>query len=380
LIAKRVDLPPVETKARHGLLSYLEALTFSIDVDGKRISPVLVYAEPDPERPGAYRPRVAADTGYEGIACVDDTARAALLALAVYEQGKDRRALRLARRWLAFVQYMQYPDGDFANFVRNSSGQRNASGPTSVKGGPWWTARALWALARAYRITGNKVYLRAYERCKKPSVPDGKIQALLALGEIELHHAGIDGYDRQLLERADTIVHCGDAYFQDMAHTDTISVWGYHQLHAVTTIARALDKKALLRPCRKTITNLVEPIVAGRFYYQVGTAIEGETLSSPIPLYGTKHGLCAYCVTPIVQGLAEFYRATGAERYRRLAFQAAAWVYGRNDARAQLYDPSTGLCADGVDGKEVSQNRGAESSIEAGLAELERQELLRSPT
>jgi hypothetical protein len=359
------------------MLSYLEALTFDFEFEGKTISPVLIYAEPDREHPGRYVPVQAEESGYEGIACVDDTARAAVLALGVYEQTHDPRALRLAKRWLSFVLYMQYPDGEFANFVRNASGRRNASGPTSVKGGAWWTGRALWALARAYRLTGEQQYHEAYRACPKPEATDGKISALLALGEAELFR--IDGAmcRKNLLERAVFISTCGTEYFRDHCGEPDVALWGYQQLAAVALAGHFLGSRALIDECRKTLKNLIEPVVRGQFFYKVGPAINGQTLNNSPGLHGTKQGLCAYCITPTVMGLAEMYRATGAEKYRSLALRAAEWFYGRNDARLTVYDPSTGLCADGLDSTAgtVSNNRGAESSIEAGLAELERRQL-----
>ncbi|HEV3312131.1 MAG TPA: hypothetical protein VG815_16600 [Chloroflexota bacterium] len=358
-----------------GMLSYLEALTFTFLFEGKRVSPVLIYAMPDPGHPGRYIPMKAEDSGYEGIACVDDTARAALLALALYEQTKDVRALRLARRWLTFVEYMQYPDGEFANFVRNATGWRNASGPTSVKGGYFWTVRALWALARAYRVTGNRRYLRAYERCSKPDPEDGKIQAVLALGEAELFRAN-GSHRRDLLGRAVFISTCGDDYFRDDCRNPRVHLWGYHELHAVALAGRLLGSKALIEEGRKTVGHLVEPVIRDRFDYQVGPNVDGPALPGSRDLHGRKEGVCAYVVSPAVQGLAEMYRATGSAWYRTLALRASDWFFARNDARLTLYDPGTGLCSDGIDGVTISPNRGAESSIEAGLAQIERRELL----
>lgn len=357
------------------MLSYLEALTFTFVFEGKRVSPVLIYAIPDPDAPGRYIPVQAEDSGYEGIACVDDTARAALLALALYEQTQNLQALRLARRWLTFVQYMQYPDGEFANFVRNANGRRNVSGPTSVKGGPFWTARALWALARAYRVTGNKSYLRSYESCSKPDPEDGKIQGALALGEAELFQVDRT-YRRQLMQRAVFITTCGAEYFRDACDSPDVHLWGYHQLHAAALAGRLLGSRAIMDECRRTVNNLIEPVVRARMAYKVGTGVEGLQLGKASNLHESKEGLCAFCVSPSVQGLAEMYRATGAERYRTLALTASEWFYGRNDAKSQLYDPKTGLCSDGIDGVRISPNRGAESSIEAGLAEIERRALL----
>jgi hypothetical protein len=357
------------------MLSFLEALTFTFNFEGKRVWPVLIYAVPDPQRPGRYLPVQAEETGYEGIACVDDTARAAILALGLFEQTGDARALKLARRWLTFVDYMQYPDGDFANFVRNATGRRNASGPTSLKGGEFWTARALWALARAYRLTGHRAYLNSYEACTKPDRQDGKIQAVLALGEAELFQ--IDGrYRRELIQRAVFITTCGDEYFRDHCPNPNNGLWGYHQLHAVASVARLLHSRLLLDECRRTIRNFIEPVVRDRMDYTVGPTVDGHAVKGPLTLKGNKDSLCAYTISPAVQGLTEMYRATGANRYRGLALMASEWFYGRNEAKTHLYDPDTGLCADGIDRQVISPNRGAESSIEAGLAELERRELL----
>ena len=172
---------------------------------------------------------------------MDDTARAALLALALYEQTHDRRVLRLARRWLTFVEYMQYADGEFANFVRNATGRRNASGPTSIKGGTFWTVRALWALARAYRVTGNKRYLWAYQRCAKPDPEDGKIQAVLGLGEAELFQIDGRSYKRELMRRAVFITTCGEEYFRDDCPNPVLQLWGYQQLNTVALAGRLLN-------------------------------------------------------------------------------------------------------------------------------------------
>lgn len=346
------------------MLAYLEALTFEFNRGGQPISCVLTYAVPDPDLRGVYHPVAAADTGYEGIACLDDTARAVLLALAVYERTHSRLALRLAKRWLTFVEYMQYPNGKFANFIRNGAGIRNATGPTSHVGGYWWSVRAQWALARAFRLTRERSYLERYNACRLAPTADGKIQAVLALTEMELYRAEPGEALRQsILERCESIVGSPQSpYFLDHPDSEVVHLWGYHQLHAVAEAARLLDLPALLEDCRRTVEHLIGPNVRDCFWYDFPSR--------------RKDDVCAYAVTPIVQGLSALYRATEGKRYRQLALMGAAWFYGRNDARTSMYDPTTGRCRDGINGGMASVNCGAESSIEAGLAELERRDLL----
>lgn len=346
------------------LLRYLEALTFDFQRDGEDVSAVLIYSEPDPDEAGIYRFVAAADSGFEGIACVDDTARAASLALAVYERTGSRKALALARRWLTFVTYMQYPDGDFANFIRNAAGVRNATGTTSVKGGYWWSVRALWALARAYRLTGDKRYLEHYRSCRLEPPADAKIRAVMALAELELLkvEAG-DQLKSSILDHCNFIASTAvSGYFRDQPANEAVSMWGYHQLHAVASAARELEAPYLLAPCRTTVRTLIAPDVIALLWHAYPSK--------------QKTSICAYDAAPIVQGLAAMYRATEAKKYRDLALQASAWFYGRNDARAAMYDPTTGRCKDGISDGIASRNCGAESSIEAGFAELERRELL----
>jgi hypothetical protein len=347
------------------LLQYLRALTFDFDRDDQHVSCVLVYSEPDPDREGQYRPIVAAESGFEGVACVDDTARAALLALEVYDRIGSRSALQLAKRWLTFVEYMQYPDGSFANFIRTAAGVRNATGPTSLKGGYWWSARALRALACAYRITGHDQYLERYQRCVLEPLADGKIQAVLALAELDLYRADpTEELAARISERCRFIAGpTANPYFRDEPTRAAISMWGYHQLHAVASAAVTLHQPSLLGPCGRTLHNVIEPDVRARFWHSYPDR--------------QKNGVCAYDVAPIVQGLKALYEATGTKKYRLLALDASGWFYGRNDADAQMYDPSRGQCRDGITNGVASTNCGAESAIEAGFAELDRRDLLR---
>lgn len=347
-------------RTESAMLNYLDALTFDFEREGHTVSCVLIYAEPDPDQAGHYQFVVAQDSGYEGIACVDDTARAALLALGVCEQTGDARALALAKRWLTFVAYMQYPDGSFANFIRNAAGVRNATGRTSLKGGYWWSARALWALGRAYRVTGDETYLQQFQACTLAPIPDGKINAVLALAELEVYVAHpTDAMRQSILDRCSLIVDMApDGYFRDHAGTEKVHLWGYHQLHAVASAALILDESKLLPACERTVATLLKPDVRHKFWYSYPNR--------------QKNGVCAYTVTPIVQGLSTLYRATGDDRYRELALLGVGWFYGRNEAGVPMYDPTTGRCKDGISDGEASLNCGAESSIEAGLSELER--------
>src|SRR5690349_6684298 len=91
-----VGAPALSTADVHGtlgVLRHLHRLTGAFPSDGQRIGYVRVYARLTATSPASVLHRMAPaiavypadDQGFEGIACVDDVARAATLALRVYE-------------------------------------------------------------------------------------------------------------------------------------------------------------------------------------------------------------------------------------------------------------------------------------------------------
>jgi hypothetical protein len=260
---------------------------------------------------------------------------------------------------------MQDERGQFTNFIVDEFGTKNLSGPTSAAGGYGWTARALWALALAWRLTGDVAYLRRFSRCPRPlGSEDMKMNGLTAVALLELcpraRHTAIE---QEVTALCDAIcaTRSAQGYCQDAPAQELVHLWGYHQLLALARAGRLLGRDDYLTACEETVEALVRPVVNGGFYYAWPP--------------GVKEGLTAYCVTPLAQGLAELHVATGREDYRTMALRGCAWFTGANDAGLPLYDPATGRCSDGLDAAGPSKNYGAESSIEAGLAELVRRAL-----
>jgi hypothetical protein len=382
------------------VLDHVVALTWRFTAESEEIWAIAPYGEPVDEANGErwYRQRRAAETGEEGGACVDDVARAVLLALefdefeaAATPTDEARSGARMwAQRWARFLRYMQLPDGRFVNFVLDAMGRRNLDGQTSTPGGLWWTGRALWALARYLRVTGDAWALVSWARTPLPDLGTaGKTLGLFTLAGLELLAcdpitlAPADAAllaDCQEVTRARVATWCeaivssisslGPAYFRDFPGRDGVPLWGYHQLHAVACASMALGRPDFLPACRSTVESLVLPAIRARGWY-AHDPVHG----------GTKEGMCAYCLSPLVQGLEAMWRATGDGTYRALALEGVEWLYGANDAHIRLYDPRTGRCRDGLSGADAtvpSDNCGAESSIEAGFMELARRRLAAS--
>src|SRR5919202_2660878 len=360
-ITPRPHHAPIPGMLRHG-----HRLTRSFVRDGQRISYIHVYARPlGPGSEPDLEFITAQECGFEGIACVDDAARAAILALQVHEETGSAVALRLARDWLRFVIYMQEPDGRFTNFIADDAGTKNRHGQTSYAGGRWWTARALSALAMAWRVTGDEDYLRHFLHGRLAPTRDLKVKALQALALMELYQCRPDDRLRErICALCEAIVASGPGYFRDRSGQDEVAVGGYHQQQAVARAAHLFARLDYVKACADTVRTLVEPVEADGFYY----------------MYPRQRDMqCAYSVSTLVLGLEELYGVSGQACYHDLALQCAAWLDGKNPAGGAVYDPHTGRCAEGIIAGTVSPHCGAESAIEAGFITLARQRLLGEP-
>lgn len=345
-----------------GILRHLVRLSESFGTDLDPITYVHVYARPEVEDGhGVIHPIRAAESGREGIACVDDVARAAILALQAYRQFHVPAARDLGRTWLGFLAHMQEPDGRFTNFIIDRAGRRNRQGRTSYPGGPWWTARALWALAVGLRVTGDEQYLEMLKRARPLYVTDFKVAAVQVMAFMEWYSCRPSpALERRILARCDRLVAGRPDYFRDRKGRDFLYPWGYHQLQAVARAGWMFSRLDYLAACERTVESVIEPLVVSGF------AEVAPWRQAP---------RCAYDVSSIMLGLEELYAATGQDRYRDLALSCLDWLYGANPAGQSLYDPRTGRCGDGVTAAGVSANCGAESSIEAGFMELSRRRL-----
>jgi uncharacterized protein YyaL (SSP411 family) len=345
-----------------GVLRHLQRLTDSFVHQGECIPYIHVYARPlGPGREPPLAFITAEQSGPEGLGCVDDAARAALLALSVHEKTGCTAALHLARAWLDFVTYMQEPNGGFVNFILDAAGTKNRDGLTSYPGGPWWTARARWALARAWRCTGDEEYHRRATRGGFAWTDNLKVLAVQVLALLELYEPQRDAQlARRILRRCDAIVASGPNYVRDRTGQRIVALWGYHQLQALAQAGHLLGRPDYLAACAMTVTHLVVPVIAGGFYHVYPRQREPQ---------------CAYDISALALGLADLYRATGGRQYRALALRCIAWLDGANVAGRAVYDRDTGRCADGVKVNRVSTHCGAESAIEAGFMEMARRDL-----
>lgn len=312
---------------------------------------IAVYAEPSPITGGLPdRPRVAQESGVEGVACVDDTARAVVLYCRRGQPADRALALGLLR----YTAYMQDPDGRFVNFTLDWEGSQNRAGSTSYPGGPQWQARAAHALACAVATFGpaewDERYLKAV-RWLDDAPPYQDVRAVGVLATVEHWRAThSDLSARRTLAWAEEIAsHRQAGRLLNAPGVDSIHLWGHLQEAALAEAGTALARPDLVAVARESADALLIPAAA-----------QLDTMQNVLP----------FDVSCVVSGLAAVARATGDAGYAAWADRARAWFHGRNAAREPVYDPRLGLVYDGIDQGRVSRNSGAESNIEGALALL----------
>ncbi len=333
------------------------------------------------------------DTSEEGIACVDDVSRAAVLYLRHYEMYGDSVLLEKARRGLNFVMYMEQDDGEFYNFIR-SDHSINKEGRTSKKSFKYWAVRGLRTLCYGYKViskidtsyamklkehiepTFERIgefleYYGKYEFVEGVKVPkwlirggDATSEVVLAL--LDYYSVNPDDEAKEIIEKlVDGLI---DLQIQDpnspfygmfLSWRNHWHAWGNTQTEALAKAGRICNNKSWVESAKLEADNFYLFLISRNFLQGI------EIFSTEKPRIKDFPQI-SYGIRPIVSGLIQLYITTKEEKYAKLAGLVASWLRGNNPARYAMYDSKTGRGYDGIDNKDkVNKNSGAESTMEA---------------
>lgn len=324
------------------MLRQIARLTRPVDGAGPRAIAIAVYAD------AADRVVPATDFGFEGVACVDDTARAAVLLCDIWAVTR----IPIVRSWAEaiadFLLYMQREDGSFVNFVVDWRGARNEQGPTSIAGGNFWQARGARALAKLWMVLGHErshdALLRAMPLIREATDVPPDVRAIHVHMANELLRVGAMSQLRADLARwCEEILHLrrGRVLF-DNPDQDEPHLWAHLQEGAIAEAGALLERPDLIAAARESALAYLAPIVQ-----------RGFDLPTVQP----------YGVASAIYSLAKLVDVTGDEVFADLASKARDWFYGRNPARRPVYDRENGRIHDGIDHGVLNEHSGAESNI-----------------
>lgn len=383
--------------------AHLEHLTEEILFEEDTVAIVHIYSQ-FPE----YRWMDAKESGPEGIACVDDASRAAVLYLRHYELTGNAHSARRAKLLLRFVLKMQAEDGEFYNFIF-ADHSINRDGKTSYKSFGWWAARAVWALSHGSRalresepsfstqlkIAVEKTFphiasiLRHYgefAEIRGFRVPrwllyqydeySAAATSELVLGLCEFYRATAQPEAREYIEKfaeAFLALQAGDAhhppYGAFLSEAGIWHDWANGQTQALVVAGKLLNRPEWINAAGREVRWFYSRhLIGGRFReWNLATGIRSEFPQ------------IAYGLRPMVVGSLRLAEATSKQEYETLAGLLASWFLGNNAAGKLMYDANTGRCYDGLeDSVTINLNAGAESTIEALYSLLEVEQSLRA--
>jgi hypothetical protein len=329
------------------MLRQLARLTRPLPAAGPGALTVAVYGD------ALDRHVDAKESGYEGVACVDDAARLLDVLCDVWLRTRLPAIERWARGLLDFVLWMQDEDGRWANFVYGWDGEQNREGLTSVRGENFWHARALLGLSNAWLVLKDERAERALSAgfahaAAKPAPADVRAlhlevaRRLIRTGATKLVPV-LDGWAQELAAcRIDGVL------MNSLEETGTPHLWAHIQEGVLADAGVLLGDPALVDVAAESARALLVPAVEGGF---------------------DRPSVSPYDVASAIYSLDRLARAGGEDDgWEELAEDARAWFSGRNPAGAPVYDEDRGRVADGVDEGRVSANSGAESNIVAAEA------------
>ncbi len=373
--------------------SHLDNLYQEITIDGKQMGIVHIYAN--------YPDYKYVDAPGEGIACIDDAARAAIFYMNYYEINHNFAYLNKAKMLTKFMFFMQSGSGFFYNFIF-SDYKINKTYKTSIAQPNWWSWRAIWELSEAYNffLKYDKSFalviypilnksINSTVRWLKENKSDNvqefggfKIPSWLpyenASDQAAVIIKGFLGYYKTIkdpevkkevirLSKGIEKMQAGNVatlpYYAFLSWENTWHLWGNNQAEALIDAGKILDNQNFIKAAQNEVLNFY-PYLIRNNYMSNFTVVHKD--NKPIYSDSLKYGQIAYGISPMVLASCELYNKTKNIQSAKIAGSLGCWFFGENPAGKQIYNIKTGVCYDGINNaNEINMNSGAESTIEA---------------
>jgi len=292
--------------------------------------------------------------------CTDDNARAVIVAAKHYAQYKDRQALQLLDRYLAFVLHAQNSDGSVKNLMNfNRTWRKEEPGNDAL-------GRVLRALGVVLANPPSPAYLPILKEYFENSAvhvekqsPRGAAYSILGMSEYLKQFPQADNLKGWMEMAADILASQYEnnnsprwQWFDEALTYDNAVL-----PHALFVAGAILDGK-FLEIAEKTSEFLLANIFNGRHFSFIGC--EGWYKRGQARATFDQQPIEA---ASIVLMLGAAYDATRNKKYLTLQRKAFQWFLGENDLHIPLYDFKTKGCSDGLMSDGINPNQGAESTL-----------------
>ncbi len=301
--------------------------------------------------------------------CLDDNARALLMAIMVYNQMKESEVLDLMSNYLSYIQYMQNEDGTFRNFLSFERSFLDKKGSEDSFG------RTIWAIGElvknppneAYFELGKELFMRASSEFKELTSIRGIANTIVGIC------AWINRFpwDEDMSEILKSLTAKIVTKYEKEKTEDWI--WfepGLSYDNGIIPFAlfhsfRITGNEIVLSVAIDTMNFLEEIVFREGYLSLVGS--EGWYNIGGIKSKYDQQPLDAMAM---VLMYSQAFEVTLDNQYLRKMFDSFMWFLGDNDLRIPIYDFETHGCNDGLKSNGVNRNQGAESILAFLIAHL----------
>ena len=295
--------------------------------------------------------------------CIDDNARALLLAVWACKEKKNQPALLpLLQVYLSFIHYMQTENGEFKNFMSYTKeayeerGSEDSFGRTIMALGFLVNEAPSHLLAR----TGSDIFLKAYRHIDSLVSIRGIANSIIGVCQYVKYNYPDDVKRDLVIKLANKMV----CMYQENNQN------GWHWFESVLTYDNAILPLALLNAYEVSGDENYLAIALESLRFLESKVFHYSVLS-PIGNHGwlkegheaarfDQQGIDAMAMVLFYQ---QAFRVTRNRKYLSRMYQSYNWFLGTNDLGLPLYDPTTGGCADGLHSEGINLNQGAESTL-----------------
>ena len=294
--------------------------------------------------------------------CLDDNARALIMALMAYQRNKSKEAFELLPVYLSYIHYMQTDDGNFRNFLSFNRQYLDEVGSEDSFGRTIWALGHLisCAASNSYREFALEIFRRSYPHFKTLTHLRGMANTIIGISLYLQVFPTDEGMVNTLAELTQPLL---DAYERNQAEdwqwfeekmTYDNAILPLALLHSAEITGNEKAKKIAMKTMafldKLTLSNgYLSPVGNDGWYYK------GKTF----PIYDQQ------AIETMAMVLMHFqaYQIFREPEYIEKMFLCYKWFLGENTLRAPLYDHETKGCCDGLLPTGINRNQGAESTL-----------------
>ncbi|WP_462264713.1 glycosyltransferase family 4 protein [Mucilaginibacter sp.] len=301
--------------------------------------------------------------------CLDDNARALIMALMAYQRNKSQEAFDLLPIYLSYIHYMQRDDGNFRNFLSFDRRYLDEVGSEDSFGRTVWSLGYLigCGASNSYQEFAMELFQRSIPHFKALKHIRGMANTLIGVALYLRANPADEGMMTELINLTTPLVEAYEKtaspdwqWFEEgMTYDNAIlplsllyssQITGNERVKEIAMVTMGfLDKLTLSN-------GYLSPVGNDGWYYRGGT----------FPTFDQQ------AIETMAMVLMHFqaYELFREPEYIEKMFLSYKWFLGENTLRAPLYDHETKGCCDGLLPTGINRNQGAESTLAYMISHL----------